>query len=167
MAQLHFFLAAWPSREVRSGLRLRLAKLGPQDWPPGGRCEMPARWHLTLSYLGAADPAPLQRRLDDCWPGPFPITLRLDRMGAFHDGRVLWLGAQEVPAALAGWRQGCLGEDSTPANPFLPHVTLLRAPRPWPWVEQAIRPLRWTLEELALVASVDGQYTLLRRWRVA
>ena len=164
MGEPRFFFAAWPPTDVLSALRLRLAQFHQRNWPPAGRCELPQRWHLTLFYLGASDPTRLQRRLDDFWPGPFPITLSFDRIRAFKGGRVLWIGGQEAPPALTQWRQGWLAEDGVEADSFLPHVTLLRSPRPWSWEEKSIEPLYWTLQELTLVASSGGQYTVLRRW---
>ena len=167
MAEPHFFFAAWPPEDVLSSLRQRLATLGQQDWPPDSRCELPMRWHLTLCYLGTADPKPLQSRLDACWPGPFPITVTFDRIGAFHGGRVLWIGAPEAPTALQQWWQGWLAGNAAKAGPFVPHVTVLRAPRPRPWVERVMAPLPWTLRELTLVASSGGHYTVLQRWQMS
>ena len=49
---LRLFVAAWPPSALRAALGPWLRSL---TWPAGARVEGPARWHLTLLFMGAVD----------------------------------------------------------------------------------------------------------------
>jgi 2'-5' RNA ligase len=157
--------AALPSLRAVSPEHLR--------WVP------PARWHLTLAFLGeVAEPAAdeLRERLARAARrhGPTQLTVR---GGGRFDGRVLWAGlvgdvdalrrlAQSVAAGAR--RAGVPVED----RPYRPHLTLARARRP-----TDLRPLAagladyagpaWQATEIALVHSHLGpepRYDTLVTW---
>lgn len=109
----------------------------------------PRRWHVTLRFLGEAEPDPATQLAGlDRVPAP---VLRL--RGSGHFRQVLWIG---VDGPLAG-----LGEAAGAPPDWRPHLTVARG-GPLPHVEFTGR--EWTATEVALVRSRPGEgYTVLDR----
>ena len=131
----------------------------PRPQIPGLRWSEPDKWHVTLRFLGQADPAAATeafRRIDAGAAGAVlgPAT------GRFGD-RVLHApvhGLEDLAAATVAATAG-VGEPPG-ERPFAGHVTLARA-RGRRGVD--LRPLvgvpvaaRWAVHELTLVASHPG-----------
>ncbi|MDY0309026.1 MAG: RNA 2',3'-cyclic phosphodiesterase [Castellaniella sp.] len=151
------FFALWPDAEdaeILSGWARRAHALC------GGRVMRPDTLHLTLAFLGAVPHervADLVALLDEATL--MGGMLRLDRYGRFRGPRIVWAGPT-TPApwlnALHGWLWRALvrrGFDR-PAEPFRPHVSLLR--RAGPGDLDALpppEPLDWTPRRCVLVAS--------------
>ncbi len=109
---------------------------------PFHKAGTPIRWteerniHLTLKFIGDADPA-LAKRIGAALaaaPRPAPFRLRLRGFGKFPGGdelHVLWAGVEEsagLSALFAGMEEAlaALGI-AREARPFHPHVTLGRS----------------------------------------
>jgi RNA 2',3'-cyclic 3'-phosphodiesterase len=151
-ALVHLDEAVAPVRQDRPDLR----------WAP------PARWHLTLAFLGEVEerhlPELTTRLARSCARHPV-AELALAGAGRF-DGRVLWAGvAGEVPAlsrlaaavAAAARRSGIAVEERR----FRPHVTLARSREPVD-LRPAVAALAgyagspWQADRVRLVRSVLG-----------
>ncbi|WP_459615900.1 RNA 2',3'-cyclic phosphodiesterase [Bordetella sp. 2513F-2] len=154
------FFALWPDAATAARLH---------DWiraahaACGGRPMRIDTLHITLAFLGPADPARTAQlvqatRQQSIPPGEIPIV----RYGVFPRPRIVWAGPAETGQpglealhdelwawlAPLGWQR--------PAQPFRPHATLLRhadtaAPLPPP-----PGPVVWRYERYALVHSEPG-----------
>jgi 2'-5' RNA ligase len=165
------FFALWPDE----GVRARLEAL--RDGFSLGRPIAGRNLHLTLAFLGELDEAAQRCVLEAAARlTPQPFTLCLDEMGWFRRPQVLWVGASQTPAPLAGLvarlnegLQACGFPPET--RPYSAHVTLARKVHRGPPKAQAIPPVEWRVEEFVLVESILGQrgaeYQPLRRWPMA
>lgn len=118
MARL--FLAVWPPRAVVE----RLAAL-PRPDEPGVRWVAPAHWHLTLRFLGEADPDVVDHALTDLPLPPARVTLgpvvsRLGRSVVV----VPAAGLDDLAAAVRD-ATATIGRPPDP-RPFAAHLTLAR-----------------------------------------
>ena len=135
---------------------------------------MPTRnLHLTLHFIGDVqrDQADCLRRAARRVEGRV-FELVIDRRGWFRRARVGWLGATDIPLALAalhgalGARLGDCGFRPE-ARAFHPHVTVARklSSGPGPGI---VEPLGWRVERFALIESVsveDGvQYRVVETY---
>ncbi|MGX5654061.1 RNA 2',3'-cyclic phosphodiesterase [Geodermatophilus nigrescens] len=178
-APLRLFVAAAPPAAARASLA---AALEPLRGAPGApRWGDPARWHLTLLFLGAVPPellpgltAAVGAAVD---PTP-PATLRLAGAGRFGPRRrpqVLWAGVDGdvgVLADLAGRLAGAARGLGLPVEdrPFRPHLTLGRwdprrpADADLPDRLSGYRGPDWPLAEVALVRSTAGRHEQVTAW---
>jgi 2'-5' RNA ligase len=154
IATERLFVALWPTPPVRDAIA------GVADALPDatGRFVPPVNYHLTLAFLGAVPVTarePLLGAIRAVTLAPF--ELRLAELGHWPRSRVVWLGPAECPAplrslverlaaALAG-----LGH-AAPAEPFRPHVTLVRRARERP-PTAAFEPVNWPVDGFVLVRS--------------
>ncbi len=151
------FFALWPDDETVEAL---------SGWARrahaafGGRVMRPDTLHLTLAFLGTVphDRVPeLAALLDEA--SLIGGTLRLDRYGRFRGPRIVWAGPSASPPwldALHGWLWRALARRgfARPAEPFRPHVSLLRRAGPGDLdALPAPDPLDWTPRRCVLVAS--------------
>ena len=72
------FVAIWPSEAAREALSHTVDEA--RQAAPDVRWQPPERWHITLAFLGPADPAKATDRIDarvraDRLPGAEPIRL--------------------------------------------------------------------------------------------
>lgn len=154
MARL--FVAVRPPAPVLA----RLAEL-PRPAEPDVRWVAPPQWHVTLRFLGEAEPAPVARALDEVAAASAGRTRPRAELGP----RVSLLGRQVicVPvagldglAAAVGRATAALGEPPDP-RPFRGHLTLARLGR-----RGACRlaghavGARFAVTELELVRSLLG-----------
>lgn len=158
-----------------AALRARIAPLARSTAEAaGGRPIAGDSLHATLAFVGTvprAAIAALRAIGDTMRAAPFDVTL--DRVGSFRGARVAWIGASEVPAALAAL-QSALAQAlqratyRTEDRPYHPHVTLARHCR-HVFAETAVAPLRWHVDTMTLYESVtlpDGPRYLARAtWR--
>lgn len=163
------FFALWPDDATRDALN-RTSKWLHQHW--GGRRMRADTLHLTLAFLGnvAAEVRDaLLPHMDAIHAEGF--SLRLDHAGHWSHNRVGWLGCNTPPTqlrALADRLRVALRAAgvSFDANPFVPHVTLLRNTAGG--VAPDFEPVDWHAKDFALIASETGEagahYTVLRRW---
>ena len=143
---------------------------------PQGRWLTPARYHMTLHFLGTFSELPQDRiaaavRATEDLRAP-AFELVLDRAGSFSGG-VGWLGCARIETPLQQlWeelRQALAREHvATKGHArFAPHVTVLRDAR------QSIRdvpiePIRWPVGEVMLIDSQLGEreYRPLGGWQL-
>ncbi len=162
------FLALWPEDDERRQLAELAASVA-------GRRRVPdANLHLTLVFLGATTADRLtayQAALADV---PVPrLELLLDRYGYWPQPRILWLGSSRTPPELyelvADLHRRLRGCGFTPERrAFQAHITLARKfPGPAP-VQPPAAPVRWLVEDVALVESLrdrtGSRYQVLCRW---
>jgi len=143
-----------------------------------GRWLKPARYHMTLHFLGTFSILPEDRvaaamRAAGTLRTP-AFELVLDRAGCFPGG-IGWLGCAHVAAPLQQlWeelRQALAREHvaSRGHARFTPHVTVLRDARE-PMPEAPVEPIRWAVREVMLIDSQLGdrnEYRPLGGWRLA
>jgi 2'-5' RNA ligase len=142
-------------------------------WPPGKTAHALAQWthhvaretggtptasdkiHLTLAFLGEADPAKafnVAQRVQGA-----RHTLPLDQAQYWKANKIVWVGPQTMPPALAQLveRLHAPLKDhgfALEKRPFAAHVTLLRKAKP----PKALPPLpqvEWPVTEFFLVRS--------------
>jgi len=167
---VRLFFALWPPPEAARALA---------EWARavekacGGRATRENSIHLTLAFLGDADPlkAGVAGRKVRAAAFDFP----LDAAGYWPHNRIVWIGPQRMPDALADLVQQlhrALVEEGfvLEGRAFAAHVTLLRkAARP-----AAIPPLpalTWPAPEFALVRSkpspTGSAYEAIERFPLA
>jgi 2'-5' RNA ligase len=157
---MRLFFASWPPPAVAKALAqwAREAQRG-----CGGRMTREDTIHLTLAFLGEADP---QGALATGRAARMRATsLPIDVARYWSHNRIVWVGPGEVPAELADLARA-LGE----TRKFAGHVTLLRKARP-PAQLPPLPPLEWPVREFLLVNSILGpdgpSYEVLERFALA
>lgn len=167
---MRLFFALWPPAEAARQLAHWAREVGKQA---GGRAAREEAIHLTLEFLGEADPiqatqAARRVRGSRC---EFPLQLPEYR----HRQRIVWVGPRETPPALAalalGLRRELLaGGFALEERDFRAHVTLLRKVRECGALP-ALPPLEWPVEEFVLVRSTlsreGSRYEILERFPLA
>ena len=156
--KLRLFFALWPDPQTRASLAALAERVAVET---GGRATTPNNVHLTLAFLGAQprDAATeLIARAGTIDASPFVLTL--DHIDCWRKNAIAWLGASEIPPALASLREALLASlaplhIADEARPFAVHVTLARK------VTGLLRrrlpaPIAWPVDGLALVASDTG-----------
>ena len=146
---MRLFFAIWPPAGVARTLA-HWSELAARA--TGGRRTAEASIHLTLAFLGQADPA---RAIRAARRGSSPAHFLPIEKGR-HVNRMVWVGPREMPPALAAlhdklamelYREEFILE----RRPFAAHVTLIRDARraelpPLPEVD-------WPVAEFVLVRS--------------
>jgi 2'-5' RNA ligase len=162
-AMPRLFIAVWPPEDVAADL----TSLHRKD-QRGVRFVRPETWHITLRFIGDADPAEVIDALDDV---PLPATRA--RIGPGVDvigDRVLVLpvGGLDALAALVNRSTAHIG--TPPRKRFVGHLTLARLkPRAqMPRALGAFVTAEFDVDEIALVQSrLDPQgarYETLHSW---
>lgn len=154
---MRLFFAAWPPAGTAEALA-RWARAAQRE--SGGRAVPAQNIHLTLAFLGDADPAAVRVLGASVRMAPTRFAVEEARFWAHN--RILWAGPRETPPALAALARA-LGE----AREFAAHVTLVRRARhgrrlpPFPALE-------WPVGEFSLVRSMLGpagpSYEVLERY---
>jgi 2'-5' RNA ligase len=169
------FFALWPDAPARAalaGLAHAIARTA------GGRAPAVANLHLTLAFVGHVAPdrvAVLREAGRGVAAEISPFTLVLDRVGAFRDGGIAWIGAAEIAAGLADIAERLARRLSVEGfrvdrRAYAPHLTLARKCQRLP-ADARMARITWRVGELALVESVlrpDGPfYRDDSRWPLA
>ena len=154
---MRLFFASWPPPAMAKALA---------QWAHeaqrvcGGRIAHEDAIHLTLAFLGEADPqaALVAGRAVRVRATSLPI----DVARYWKHNRIVWVGPGKVPPELAELARG-LGE----TREFAGHVTLLRKAHP-PTQLPPLPPLEWPVREFLLVNSTLGpegpSYEVLERF---
>lgn len=129
-----------------------------------------AHLHLTLHFLGTVDEATVAAaRQAASAVHAHAFDLVIDRVGAFAQARVGWLGCTQVPPALLALH-GRLGDAlraqnvSVDGRPYAPHVTVVRGLRT-ARADGAIPPIPWRVDAFSLMEShPERGYVDLDRW---
>ncbi len=162
------FLALWPKdRERRQLAELATTVAGQRQVPD-------ANLHLTLVFLGATPADRLTAYAAALADLSVPqLELLLDRYGYWPRPRILWLGSSRTPPELyelvADLHRRLRACGFAPERrAFQAHITLARKfPGPAP-VQPPATPIRWPVEDVALVESLrdrtGSRYQVLRRW---
>lgn len=160
------FLAVWPPDDVTAELRAL-----PRKDQRGVRFVRPEQWHVTLRFLGEADPSAVVDAM-----GGAALAPTTARLGPGVD--VLFNRMLVVPVAgvdeLAGEVERCtasIGEP--PRKRFVGHLTLARVMphAPMPRALGALVTAEFPVEEVALVQSRlrpgGARYDTLETWPLA
>ncbi len=164
---MRLFLALWPPRETARALA-EWARAVQKD--AGGRATAEETIHLTLAFLGNADPDKASAAAESVRSSPFELPI--DTAKYWKHNKIVWVGPRTVPPALSDLvsqlhpaleRAGFVLED----RPFTAHVTLIRKAA----VPKSIPPLpdvRWPVTDFVLVRSVPdsrgARYETLERF---
>ncbi|MGD9997462.1 MAG: RNA 2',3'-cyclic phosphodiesterase [Ilumatobacteraceae bacterium] len=163
MARL--FLAVWPPDDVVEELRL----LHRKD-QRGVRFVAPENWHITLRFVGDADPGGVVAALDGAMFEP--TTARLGPGVDVLDERVLVVPVQGLDAIAHTVRTRTRDIGEPAPKRFVGHLTIARVkPRaPMPRVLGALVGAEFDVDEVALVQSrlhPDGaRYETIETWPV-
>ncbi len=154
---MRLFFACWPPAGTAQALAAWAREAQRES---GGRAVRPENVHLTLAFLGDADPAAAAAH-GAAVRAP-ALDFMLDEVRFRTHQRILWAAPAQTPPALAALAQA-LGEK----RPFAAHVTLVRHARhgrrlpPFAAVD-------WPVREFALVNSTLGSlgpsYEVLARY---
>lgn len=160
------FVCLWPPQEVVSVLE----ELHRKD-QVGARFVRPENWHVTLRFLGDADPNDVAAGLGDAQLGP--TTIELGPAVDIGSERVLFVparGADDLAAEVVRSTRG-LGDEPIRAR-FLGHVTIARLKKRanMPRALGELVSASWRPSEIALVDShlrPDGpRYDTLQTWPI-
>jgi RNA 2',3'-cyclic 3'-phosphodiesterase len=169
---LRVFFALWPEPATRD---LVAAMTRDVVRGAGGSAPRPESIHLTLAFVGDVPPervAALETIGRDSARAIAPFTFVLDRVGAFRDSGIAWLGTNAMPVELdrlaRALNEGLeAAQFHTERRPFHAHVTLARRCRKLPH-ESAIAPIAWRVECVALTVSElsprGSRYRELAAW---
>jgi len=120
------------------------------------------RLHITLFNLGHEVSrerlALVERIASQVATSPFEVAF--NRVTSCPDALVL-LG-EDRPTALTAFRRDLASALRLHRSGFTPHITLMRGATGVE--EQQVQALRWTVNDFALVHSVNGRYVELGRW---
>jgi RNA 2',3'-cyclic 3'-phosphodiesterase len=149
---VRIFFALWPPPATARALA---QWAGEAQVLSGGKATAEAKIHLTLAFLGNADPAKAIRAAQRVEAGAHSLPLSQARY--WRQNRIVWAGPREIPSGLGAlveklgielYRQEFILE----RRPFAAHVTLLRGARParLPPLPAA---LDWPVSEFQLVRA--------------
>lgn len=166
---MRLFLAVSPPAEVLDAV----AAL-PRPDEPGVRWVAREQWHVTLRFLGDADPDEVGAALDAVWPpaGVLPTEVELGPAVSRLGRAVVCLPARGLDELAAFVRDATahLGEPPDP-RPFAGHLTLARL-RHRGACGLAGRPFRARFEARAVSlirsepSAAGVHHTTVRRWSV-
>lgn len=164
---MRLFFASWPPRETAQALHRWAAEVCDES---GGKLTAVENLHLTLAFLGDADPAEASaaaRRAKGC-----RHELPIDAARYVKRNQMVWVGPAAMPDALAALATELHASLRSAGfaleeRPFAAHITLVRKARQ----PRSIPPLpavSWPVDEFALVASQTSSsgsvYTPLERF---
>jgi 2'-5' RNA ligase len=157
---MRLFFALWPPAATAEAL---------SEWARGfdGRAMAAPKIHLTLAFLGDADPGRAAAAATTIHGTRHELPL--EETGYWRHNRIIWVGPRETPpplVALVETLHAALRKDGfvLEARPFAAHVTLVRKARPPRF--PALPQLAWPVDEFALVQSVQGKYRTLQTFQL-
>lgn len=159
---MRLFVSLRPPPEAVADLRARA-----QRWP-----SPPERWHVTLAFLGDAEPEPVHEALARRLRGRPAFGLRLEGSGSFGRNGPVWVGVGgDLPALreLAGRVAAAAGEAGVELErrSYRPHLTVGKRGHPDPASLADYRGPTWRAREVELVRSDLGRsvvHTVLERY---
>lgn len=149
---MRLFFALWPPPKTAHALAHWAAEVAKQT---GGTLTRPENIHLTLAFLGDADPAKAHNAASRVQGSPF--SLPIDHAHYWKHNKIAWVGPQTMPQPLASLveqlhaalkAQAFVLED----RPFAAHITLLRKAG----LAKSLPPLpvvQWPAKEFVLMRS--------------
>jgi len=149
---VRLFFALWPRRETAQALAAWAGEVQKQT---GGKVTVTENIHLTLAFLGEADPAKAVAAARAVKGRQH--TLPIDTAKYVRRNEMVWVGPATMPEPLAdlvSQLHGSLRAQSFTLEdrPFAAHVTLIRKARP----PKALPPLplvEWPVDEFVLIRS--------------
>ena len=146
---MRLFFAIWPPANAARALA---------EWAEevrglsGGRRTADGNIHLTLTFLGQAEPARAIAAAKRVKAAPYHLPIEHAR----HVNRMIWVAPREVPAPLAALHSALAvelyrEEFILERRPFAAHVTLIRNAHGA--VLPALPPVDWPVGEFVLVRS--------------
>ena len=169
MPAVRLFVAVWPDAAT---LEVLSALARPEL--PGVRWTRPEQWHVTLRFLGDADPGGVASRLAPAAQGLAAVAASMGPACALLGRTVLHVpvAGLESLAAAVGEATADLGQPPRPGG-FHGHLTLARGRHPSDLRSLVGRPVAssWPVPEVTLVSSVTGRggsrYEVIGRWPLA
>jgi len=164
---MRLFFAVWPPA---SAARALAEWAGEVHGLCGGRRTPEANIHLTVSFLGQADPAKAIAAARRVRAAPHRLPIEHAR----YVNRMVWVAPREVPPALKALHSALAielyrEEFILERRPFAVHVTLIRNARAT--VLPALPGIDWPVSELVLVRSAlssrGPSYEPLERFALA
>jgi 2'-5' RNA ligase len=163
---MRLFFALWPPAEAA---RILFKFSNEMQALTGGRVTAEDKIHLTLAFLGEADPAKAIRAARTVKGQAHELPM--EEVRYWRENQIVWAGPRATPPALAALHQALSmalyrEEFILERRPFAAHVTLIRKARraelpPVPAVQ-------WPVRELLLVqsrvSSKGAAYTPLERF---
>lgn len=164
---MRLFFALWPPPATAQALASWAAEL---QRACGGRAVAAPKIHLTLAFLGDADPGKASAAARRVAGTSFELPIAIGKY--WKHNRIVWVGPQELPSALGHlaehlqlelFRDGFILE----RRPFAAHITLIRKASP-PGPLPALPAVSWPVDEFTLVRSDLGSsgstYVVLDRF---
>lgn len=164
---MRLFFALWPPPQAARALG-EWARAVQRD--SGGRVTTEETIHLTLAFLGDADPARAAAAARRVRGKAFELPI--DAALYWKHNQIVWAGPQAMPAELSdmvGQLHGALKADGfvLEERPFAAHITLLRKAGK-PATLAPLPPLAWPAREFTLVRSTPSgsgsRYEILERF---
>lgn len=167
---MSLFFALWPPLEAARALAAWAAAV--QD-TSGGKATEERNIHMTLAFLGSADPAKASAAAAPVRSSKFDVPI--DTAKYWKHNKIVWVGPSTLPTPLAA-----LVERLHPAlkaagfeledRPFAAHVTLLRKAAP-PASIPPLPEVRWPATAFVLCRSTPtgkgSRYDVLREFGLA
>ena len=150
---MRLFFALWPPAETARALAGWAAEVRQGS---GGRASAEDTIHLTLAFLGEADP--VRAREAARAVGGSRFQLPIDAAKYWKHNRIVWAGPSQMPAELQALvrrlhdalkQGGFVLED----RPFAAHISLIRKANP-PMPIPPLPSVAWPADEFVLVRSV-------------
>ena len=149
---MRLFFALWPPPKTAHALAQWAAAVARET---GGTLTRTENIHLTLAFLGDADPDKAHNAASRVQGARF--SLPIDHAHYWKHNKIVWVGPQAMPQPLAALvtqlhaalkAQSFILED----RPFAAHITLLRKAKP-PKTLPPLPALDWPASEFLLVRS--------------
>ena len=149
---MRLFFALWPPAKTAHALAQWTHGVSRET---GGAPTASDKIHLTLAFLGEADPGRAFNAAQRVQGARH--MLAIDQAQYWKHNKIVWVGPQTMPAPLAALvsqlhaalkEHGFVLED----RPFAAHVTLLRKAKP-PGSLPSLPKVEWPVNELLLVRS--------------
>ena len=167
---MRLFFALWPSAEAARALGAWASEVRSQT---GGRATAPDTIHLTLAFLGEAQPGGAVAAARRVRGKSF--SLPVDTAKYWHHNRIVWVGPTTMPNSLKQLaedlrRELLLEKFTLEEREFAAHITLVRkagAPDSLP----GLPAVDWPAREFVLVRSIPAQggsrYEVIERFPLA
>ena len=149
---MRLFFALWPPPETAQALAAWAAQV---QRACGGRAVATPNIHLTLAFLGDADPDKASAAARRVSGTSFALPITIGKY--WKHNNIVWVAPQEMPSALGKlaerlqlelFRDGFILD----RRPFAAHITLIRKASP-PGPLPAVPAVSWPVREFVLVRS--------------